>query len=226
MNLNQHSDLKGTHALFSPSQPSWLRYNGDKVVDKYMSQYRAPIGTEIHDYAAAQIILGQKPSGIRNLKNDIASFIFAKYKDNPKISDSFVKTIIFMMKQLPNEVFNNVKTYIEDAIGFRMIPEQIVYHSDYIFGTADALCFRNNTLRIHDLKTGALPAHMEQLLVYSALYCLEYDVNPASIDFELRLYQTSGIEVFNPTTEDISPIIDQIISISKIINKLNEEELS
>jgi hypothetical protein len=64
--------------------------------------------------------------------------------------------------------------YVNDAIGFRMIPEQVLYYSDNCFGTADAISFRKNFLRIHDLKTGATPAKMEQLMIYAALFCLEY----------------------------------------------------
>ena len=74
--------------------------------------------------------------------------------------------------------FTNLMTYVNDAIGFRMKPEVILAYSDFCFGTADAISFRNDILRVHDLKTGSRPAHMEQLLVYAALYCLEYKVKP------------------------------------------------
>ena len=69
-----------------------------------------------------------------------------------------------------------------------MTPEQILFYSDNCFGTADAIAFRGDLLRIHDLKTGAIPAHMEQLEVYAALFCLEYKIKPADIRMELRLY--------------------------------------
>lgn len=64
--------------------------------------------------------------------------------------------------------------YVNDAIGFKMTPEQVLYYSENCFGTADAISFRNDFLRIHDLKTGTVPAHMEQLRIYAALFCLEY----------------------------------------------------
>lgn len=66
-----------------------------------------------------------------------------------------------------------LNAYVNDAIGYKMIPEQILFYSDNCFGTADAIVFRNGLLRIHDLKTGVIPAHMEQLEVYAALFCLE-----------------------------------------------------
>lgn len=117
-----------------------------------------------------------------------------------------------------------INSYINDAIGYKMNPEQILYYSDNCFGTADAISFRNKFLRIHDLKTGETPAHMEQLEIYAALFCLEYDVRPSDIDMELRIYQSGDILVFNPTVEDIVPIMDKIISFDKVINKIKAED--
>ena len=114
--------------------------------------------------------------------------------------------------------------YVNDAIGYKMTPEQILYFSDNCFGTADAIAFKNNILRIHDLKTGEVPAHMEQLEVYAALFCLEYHVQPSKIDMELRIYQNDEIVVHEPTVEDIAPIIDKIITFDKRLNQLKEVE--
>lgn len=114
--------------------------------------------------------------------------------------------------------------YINDAIGYKMTPEQVLYFSDNCFGTADAISFRNNLLRIHDLKTGETPAHMEQLEVYAALFCLEYQMQPSKIDMELRIYQNDEIVLFNPTVEDIAPIIDKIVTFDKRIQQLKEVE--
>ena len=71
-----------------------------------------------------------------------------------------------------------------------------------------------------DLKTGEIPAHMEQLLIYAALFCLEYKIKPGEIQFELRIYQTDDILICNPTAEDILPIMDKIISFDKVINNI------
>ena len=114
--------------------------------------------------------------------------------------------------------------YVNDAIGFRMKPEQILYYSDYCFGTADAISFKNNFLRIHDLKTGVTPVKMEQLMIYAALFCLEYRIKPSTIDIELRIYQNDDYEYFNPTAEDIVPIMDKIVTFDKLINKIKEQE--
>ena len=116
-----------------------------------------------------------------------------------------------------------IYSYINDAIGFKMNTEVVLYYSDYFFGTADAISFRNNFLRIHDLKTGKTPAHMEQLLVYVALFCLEYDVKPGEIDIECRIYQNDDILYCNPTAEDILPIMDRIVHLNKILLKVDKE---
>jgi len=100
----------------------------------------------------------------------------------------------------------------------------VLYYSDNCFGTADAICFRNKKLRIHDLKTGEVPAHMEQLIIYASLFCLEYKVKPGDISFELRIYQNDDALVCNPTAEDILPVMDKIKVADRIINKIKVEE--
>lgn len=115
--------------------------------------------------------------------------------------------------------------YINDAIGFKMIPEQVLYYSRYSFGTADAISFRQNFLRIHDLKTGITPAHMEQLLIYAALFCLEYKIDPTTIEIELRIYQSDDIVVHNPNADEILTLMDQIVLFDKLINDIRKVEV-
>lgn len=135
----------------------------------------------------------------------------------------FAAQCIKLGQKLPRSQ-KTLNMYVNDAIGFRMVPEQILYYSDNCFGTADAISFRNGFLRIHDLKTGVIPAKIEQLMIYAALFCLEYKVKPSEIDMELRLYQSDDILVHNPEPEEILPIIDKIISFDKIITKIKSEE--
>ncbi len=114
--------------------------------------------------------------------------------------------------------------YVNDAIGYVMTPEQPLVYSENAFGTADAISFRKNLLRIHDLKTGESPVSMNQLLVYAALFCLEYKMKPSSFDTELRIYQSNEVVVHHPEVDEIVPIMDKIISFDKIIRQINEEE--
>lgn len=114
--------------------------------------------------------------------------------------------------------------YVNDAIGFKMDTEVVLFYSKYFFGTADAICYRNNILRIHDLKTGKHPASIEQLLVYVALFCLEYRIKFADLkDCELRIYQNDQILEHHPTVEEIVPIIDHIVHLNKFLEQQSEE---
>ena len=117
-----------------------------------------------------------------------------------------------------------IYAYVNDAIGFKMKTEVVLFYSERFFGTADAISFRDNFLRIHDLKTGKHPASMDQLEVYAALFFLEYKVKPSDIDMELRIYQNDEILYHNPTAEDIVPIMDKIVHFDKLLEKLDYEE--
>ena len=135
----------------------------------------------------------------------------------------FAAQCITLGQKLPKS-HKTLNMYVNDAIGFKMTPEQILVYSDNCFGTADAILFRDGLLRIHDLKTGTTPAKMEQLMIYAALFCLEYKYKPGDIDMELRIYQNDEILHHEPTAEDILPIMDKIITFDKIINKIKEQE--
>lgn len=114
--------------------------------------------------------------------------------------------------------------YINDAIGYKMTPEQVLYYSPNCFGTADAISFRQNFLRIHDYKSGESPTSMHQLEVYAALFCLEYRIRPDDIKIELRLYQLDEVLVHEPPTEDIIEIMNKIIIFDKQIEKIKSQE--
>lgn len=116
--------------------------------------------------------------------------------------------------------------YVNDAIAYRLTPEQPLYFSRNCFGTADAISFddKKRFLRIHDLKTGAIPAHMEQLEIYAALFCLEYHKNPTDLGMELRIYQNNEVLMHSPKGENIESIMKLIIRFDGQIEKLRTEE--
>lgn len=184
MNFNNHSSLEGQHAFLGASKYHWVNYDEAKVAESYTKFLAAQKGTELHEFAAQCIRLGQKL---------------------PK----------------SNKTLN---MYVNDAIGYKMVPEQVLYFSENCFGTADAIIFRNDLLRIHDFKSGVVPAHMEQLEIYAALFCLEYQVKPEDIDIELRLYQNNEVLCHAPEAGEIAPIMNKIVKFDKIIRKLKEQE--
>ncbi|MBR5780428.1 MAG: DUF2800 domain-containing protein [Bacteroidales bacterium] len=134
------------------------------------------------------------------------------------------QTIDLGIKQPRSE--KTLYKYVNDAIGFKMNTEVILFYSPRSFGTADAISFKNNKLRIHDLKTGKvgkIESHVEQLLIYTALFCLEYSKKPGDIEMELRVYKNDDVLIIEPTAEDILPIMDKIVHINKILDKIDEE---
>lgn len=133
------------------------------------------------------------------------------------------KMLIEMKQELPrtNDTLN---MYVNDAIFWNMVPEQILFYSRNCFGTADAISYDNGLLRIHDLKTGTTPVSMDQLKIYASLFCLEYDVALKDIDCELRIYQNNRIIFETPTMKDLAPICDKIIHFDELLNKIRLEE--
>ena len=113
--------------------------------------------------------------------------------------------------------------YVNEAIGFRMTPEQTLFYSFNCFGTADAISFRRNVLRIHDLKTGTTTVTFKQLEVYAAIFCLEYDIKPGEIEIELRIYQNDDVKVHTPILEEIIRIMSVIQSHDVIIDAMRAE---
>ena len=51
MNFINHSNLEGLHAVFSPSQCSWLRYDDEKAIEVYSNKKAAELGTRLHEWA-------------------------------------------------------------------------------------------------------------------------------------------------------------------------------
>lgn len=134
----------------------------------------------------------------------------------------FANDAILLGIKLPKSK-KTLNMFVNDAIGYRMNPEQILYYSDNCFGTADAISFKNNLLRIHDLKTGVTAVNMRQLEIYAAIFCLEYMINPNDIDMELRIYQLDEVVLHDPAREDILYIMDKITTFDKHIERMKHE---
>lgn len=138
----------------------------------------------------------------------------------------FAKRCIERRQKLPRSK-RTLNMFVNDAVGYQMTPEQVLKYSENCFGTADAIGFKSNMLRIHDLKTGVTPASMHQLEIYASLFFLEYgkefDIRPEDVDMELRIYQTDEILIYQPTADDIRPIMEKIITFDKYVRQWKEE---
>lgn len=129
---------------------------------------------------------------------------------------------------------DTLNMYVNDAIGFKLTPEQPLVYSWNCFGTTDGISFTKvrgkDFLRIHDLKTGTTPASMNQLLIYAALFCLEYAVDPMKINMELRIYQNNQIYILNKKTasdfdignlnKTVKDVMNKIVEFDKIIEEI------
>ena len=121
------------------------------------------------------------------------------------------------------DIPKTLNLYVNDAIGFRLTTEQVLFYSVNCFGQVDAIGFRNNKLRVHDLKTGITPASEHQLEVYAAIFCLEYKINPFEIEFELRLYQNDDVRAFLTDPDVIIHVMEKIRHFDKRIRAIREE---
>lgn len=208
MNFNEHSELNERHALLSPSSYHWLNYDGDSnnifnlLFARYRSQYAQSIGTYLHEYAEKRINWRLKLD--KSEKKDVIFYLLDK-----KIPRSLVDT---------NEWYETLKSYVNDAISLHMETEVKLVYSYNCFGTADAILFDKGYLRIHDLKTGRTPAHIEQLEIYAALFCLEYGYSPKDISIELRIYQSGEVLIHEPSSDEIEAVMEKIIFLDGFSN--------
>lgn len=209
MNFLRHSDFEGKHAMLAPSQPYWLRYDEDELYKKYVSTFAQSTGTALHELAKTLI----------------------ENRVKLKKTDKTLVLVHLLQSGIPNpaidvdRIYINFMNYVNDAIGYRLTPEQPLVYSEYCFGTADAISFNEKTkfLRIHDYKSGVTTPKMEQLKVYAALFCLEYKYKPGEIEMELCIYHNEDVIVHNPTAPEIAEIMDIIIRHDKYYRELNGE---
>lgn len=213
---------EGSHAPFSASKYTWIRYTDHEEFRKARrASFAQQVGTALHELAAFCIT------------------------HRIKVNSSALKVMIplYLCKaRVPRWIFDvhddavdNLMKYINDAIGFGMDSEKVLYASEYFYGTTDAIYFSpdKRILRIHDLKTGTTPAKLDQLMVYAAFFCLEYgsiyDFKPEDLDIHLRIYQ-GGEKVtarVNSTTPEnlaeLMNIMEQIEIETSLFRELEEQ---
>lgn len=207
MRWNDHSKFTGTHAFLSASKPTWLKKDEDELRELKTNSYAQNIGTLIHAYAADCI----------------------KYREKLKKQDMHGVKFDLMRNGIPEyaidiqRMYPTIMSYVNDSIGFGLDPEIILWYSDQCYGTADAINLDGKTLRIHDLKTGVTMPKMDQLLVYAALFFLEYNCKPENILSELRIYYSDEILVYEPEAEEIREVMKQIIEKDRVLQSMNQE---
>ena len=226
MNYPDFPKLEGKHAYLAPSKKGWENKTVGELIDGYSRSYSQLIGTAVHDIARRHI---ERHAKIANSDLKEIRLQTIEYYDIPEFAIN--RGVDFEM------IFETAKRYVNDALGFRLVPEQkLCYNEDIAFGTADTISqldsvFDKRFLRIHDLKTGIKEADMAQLEKYAALFFLEFEgemkrrkLSVADIEMELRIYQLGEIVVHHPTVEDIAPIMDIYKTDVSALTKLKTEE--
>lgn len=138
---------------------------------------------------------------------------------------ALAQQLIAMAVRLPNNgsTFNS---YVNDAIGFKMTPEVVLYYSPFCYGTADCISFYDDILRIHDLKTGVSPGSMNQLLIYAALFCLDYKIEKQNIQsIHLRIYQNEEVVSFEPTLDGVFSVVNRIVEANRILETMDSSTI-
>lgn len=215
MNWENYSRLKGKHSALSPSQCHWIFDEADDFEKRYCNSFSTTIGTLLHDQACKYILRGPK-----------IDFRMTKKSKNDVLINLLDAGVPFgVMDYIDFDgMYDNVVRYVNDAIGYHMDPEVCLYFSENCFGHADAISYNEikGMLRIHDLKTGTSAVKIEQLLIYSALFFLNYPwVKLTDTSVELRIYQTGkDILTATPTAEEIIPVMEKIKSFDSFINKM------
>lgn len=131
--------------------------------------------------------------------------------------------LISLEVRLPDEP-KTLNLYVNDSIEYGMTPEQPLFYSRNSFGTADAIAFDDDILRVNDLKTGAMEASFKQLEIYAALFCLEYDVSPNDIAMLLSIYQSNAVRRERVEADDIFHIMDKIVTFDRCIERMRLED--
>ena len=213
MIFRRHSELEGRHAILSASSWRWINDDIESLTKRICGQYLPAIGTILHDFARKHI-----KHRIKLNKYDKKNIMLELVEQG--VPAMVIDTINF------DAVFENLMRYVNDCVAFKMTPEVVLRFSDYFFGTTDAIKYDEESrfLRIHDYKSGTTPAHMEQLMIYVALFCLEYAIKPSSIQCELRIYQGPEPVIYEPSPEEITQIIETILTFDNFMAKMREED--
>ncbi len=214
-----HLDIKNKHALFSPSQHGWINYDDDQLRAKCINANRSTIGTLLHLFCHKQIVTKMKITSVKDAISKFTTFMVDTFWDEKAdgLTEEGIK-LMTAVKFVPREMYASVMMFVNDAIGFKMESEKELKYSEVLYGTADAISFNNGELRVHDLKTGLKPVEDPmQLLIYCALFCLDYNIKPSQCKkIIVCVYQNGEIKVCEVNAEQLDELIKRMEHVNDV----------
>lgn len=193
MRFNQHSDLEGKHAFLSPSKYHWIRYDEEKILERFDKHMDAALGTRLHAFAAEAIKLGQR------------------LPDNSLTINMYVNDCIGHRMQVEIALQATRHAFgTADAIWFGPDPEDPT--GPPILRIFD---LKNGT-------TAKPESYEDQLNIYAAYFCIEYKVRPGEIKYDLRIYQNDDVMYFLTDPAEIAEIMDWTKTCSALLDQQME----
>lgn len=193
MLFNNHSSLAGKHATLSASKYHWLRYSKEKLQQWFFTQLQSAKGTEMHNFAAMAIKMGQK------------------LPRNGKTLNRYVNDCIGFQMTPEQVLFYSVRCFgTADAIGYRELEMEdgSIRRELRIFDLKTGISKASfDQLLIYCgmfmLEYGYLPGDLDFI--------------------EFRIYQHDTYEPWNPQIEDLAYVIDRIKTSDKILEEMFED---
>lgn len=123
MKFNNHKEYEGRHAFLGASQYRWINWDFATLEERYYGQYAQLIGTAIHELAHDCIV-----NRIKLTKDD-------KHMIELYLSKLFVPKAAYDSES----ILLNLIPFVNDAIGYHMSSEIVLFYSENCFGTCDAI---------------------------------------------------------------------------------------
>ncbi len=193
MRFNRHLELEGKHAFLSASKYHWIRYDEEKILERYDRHMDAALGTRLHAFAAEAIKLGQ--------------YLPA----NSLTINLYVNDCIGYRMSVEVPLFFSYNAFgTADAIWFGPDPED---------PTRPPIL---RIFDLKNGSTTKSESYEDQLNIYAAYFCLEYKVKPGEIQYDLRIYQNDEVVYFDTDPQDIAYIMDWVKQADALIEQRKE----
>jgi len=185
MIFNKHPKFSETHALLSPSQPHWINYDRQRLIDFYDTNGAQEKGTRLHALLA-EAITCNRLYGIPNSNAFGVEDTFGMY---------FHDACEFKMTPEVTLVYSDICYGHADAIAFDEKNRLLRIH-DYKSGFRKA--------EFLQLEVYAAQFFAE----YSDTLKFDFELDPYQCFIELRIYQNNECRIETPTS---NYILDEVL---------------